>query len=46
MAWEEFERNKISGISGDKPIDELALALNKISAAYQDRFSRLSGLYL
>ncbi|MFN7525309.1 MAG: hypothetical protein ACK5RD_19665, partial [Aphanizomenon sp.] len=40
MAWEEFERNGISGISGDKPIDELALALNKISAAYQDRFSR------
>ena len=40
MAWEEFERNGISGISGDKPIDELALALNKISAEYQDRFSR------
>ena len=40
MAWENFERNGESGISGDKPIDELALALHKITAAYQERFSR------
>jgi hypothetical protein len=40
MAWEDFERNGESGISGDKPIDELALALHKITAAYQERFSR------
>ncbi len=40
MAWEEFERNGIKGISGDKPIDELALALKRIVSSYEDRYSR------
>jgi hypothetical protein len=40
MAWEEFERNGLTGISGDRPIDEMALALKKIVTAYEDRFSR------
>ncbi|KHD05331.1 hypothetical protein PN36_34360 [Candidatus Thiomargarita nelsonii] len=40
MAWEEFERNGIKGISGDKPIDEFALALKRIVSSYEDRYSR------
>ncbi len=40
MAWEEFERNGIKGISGDRPIDELALALKRIVSSYEDRYSR------
>ena len=40
MAWEEFERNGIKGISGDKPMDELALALKRIVSSYEDRYSR------
>ncbi|MBW4666545.1 MAG: hypothetical protein KME60_03655 [Cyanomargarita calcarea GSE-NOS-MK-12-04C] len=40
MAWEEFERNGTVGISGDRPVDEMMLALKRISTAYEDRFSR------
>jgi hypothetical protein len=40
MAWEEFERNGTTGISGDDPVDEMMLALKRISTAYEDRFSR------
>ena len=40
MAWEEFERNGTIGISGDDPVDEMMLALKRISTAYEDRFSR------
>lgn len=40
MAWEEFERNGTMGVSGDEPIDEMALALERISTAYENRFSR------
>ncbi len=40
MAWEEFERNGVKGLTGDQPIDELALALAKIVSHYQDRFAR------
>jgi hypothetical protein len=40
MAWEEFERNGVKGITGDQPIDELALALDEIALQYEDRFSR------
>ncbi|NES20335.1 MAG: hypothetical protein F6K41_15730 [Symploca sp. SIO3E6] len=40
MAWEEFERNGVKGISGDSPIDEFALALKRIVTAYEGRFSR------
>lgn len=40
MAWEEFERNGTTGISADDPVDEMMLALKRISTAYEDRFSR------
>ncbi len=40
MAWEEFERNGTTGISGDDPVDEMMLALKRISTVYEDRFSR------
>lgn len=31
MAWEEFERNGTIGLSGDEPVDEMMLALKRIS---------------
>jgi hypothetical protein len=40
MAWEDFERNGIKGTSGDRPIDEFAFALQRITTAYEDRYSR------
>ncbi len=40
MAWEEFERNGVKGITGNRPIDELAIALTEIARDYEDRFSR------
>jgi hypothetical protein len=40
MAWEEFEHDKVKGMTGDKPIDEFALALARITRSYEDRFSR------
>jgi hypothetical protein len=40
MAWEEFERNGVKGMTGDQPIDELALTLAEIASHYEDRFSR------
>ena len=40
MAWEEFERNGVKGISGDRPIDEFAFALQRITTVYEERFSR------
>lgn len=40
MAWEEFERNGVKGITGDQPIDELAIALAEIAKDYEERFSR------
>jgi hypothetical protein len=40
MAWEEFERNGVKGITGDQPIDELAIALEEIAKDYEERFSR------
>lgn len=45
MAWEEFKRNGLEGISGDKPIDEFALVLKKIAGAYEDRFARKPSLH-
>ncbi|MCK5896417.1 MAG: hypothetical protein KAG20_06400 [Cocleimonas sp.] len=40
MAWEDFNRNGIEGISGDKPIDEMSLALKRIVTAYENRYER------
>jgi len=40
MAWEDFERNGVKGISGDRPIDEFAFALERITSAYEERYSR------
>jgi hypothetical protein len=45
MAWEEVTCRGIKGISGDKPIDEFALALRRIATHYADAFSRLPTLY-
>ena len=40
MAWEEFERNGVKGVTGDAPIDEFAFALQRIATEYEARFSR------
>ncbi len=40
MAWEDFERNGVEGMTGDIPFDEFALAIRRIVNAYQDRFDR------
>jgi len=40
MAWDEYERNGIKVVSGDIPIDEIALALAKIIKAYDNHFNR------
>lgn len=40
MAWEDFARDGETGMTGDKPVDEFALALRKIVDAYQMRFNR------
>jgi hypothetical protein len=40
MAWDEFKFAGGVGVSGDRPIDEMALALAKVVAAYESRFSR------
>ncbi len=40
MAWEDFDRYGRQGMTGDKPIDELALTLARIAAAYESRFDR------
>ena len=40
MAWDDFEKNGVTGITGDKPVDEMALAIERITAAYEDRFDR------
>lgn len=40
MAWEDFQYDGISGVSGDKAFDEFALALSRLAKIYEDRFSR------
>jgi len=40
MAWYEIEHDKVKGMSGDDPIDEIALALERIVRAYEKQFSR------
>jgi len=40
MAWDDYERNGITVVSGDIPIDEMALALAKIVSVYDDHFDR------
>jgi hypothetical protein len=40
MAWEDFNRNGIKGVSGDKPIDEMSLALKRIVNTYENRYER------
>lgn len=40
MAWDDFEHAGRSGWTGDKPMDELALALARISEAYLEQFDR------
>ena len=40
MAWEEAQRQSRTVVTGDKPMDEMALTLRKLGGAYQDRFNR------
>jgi hypothetical protein len=40
MAWDNGEFCGYEIVSGDKPIDQLSIALNKISLDYIDRFER------
>jgi hypothetical protein len=38
MAWEEFERAGVKGITGDQPIDELALRWQKLQMTMKTDF--------
>ena len=40
MAWDDFEIDGVIGTTGDKPVDEMTLAIQRITAAYEDRFDR------
>lgn len=41
MAWENMaDEGDTEIISGDKPIDEIALALDKIAKLYEERWER------
>ena len=40
MAWDNGSFCGYGIVSGDKPIDELSIALRKISAEYVERFDR------
>jgi hypothetical protein len=40
MAWDEFQRGSIRGVSGDEPIDEMRYALKRIRRSYLERFGR------
>src|SRR5947207_2560133 len=44
MAWEEITFQGMRGVSGDKPIDEMALALKRIASHYEEAFSRRPSL--
>jgi hypothetical protein len=40
MAWEEFERGAVRGVTGDDPFDEMGAAVKRIRRAYLERFGR------
>jgi len=40
MAWEEYERDGVKGLTGDDPMDEIALSLQRIAEAYEEQFDR------
>jgi hypothetical protein len=40
MAWEEFQRGPIRGITGDLPFDEMRSAAKRVRRAYLERFGR------
>ncbi|WHI45854.1 hypothetical protein ACJJIW_11205 [Microbulbifer sp. JMSA004] len=40
MAWDDSYFCGYQIISGDKPVDELSMALRKITVEYTERFSR------
>src|SRR5262245_60840111 len=40
MAWYEFERDQVKGMTGDEPMDEFALAMMRVARAYDSQFSR------
>jgi hypothetical protein len=40
MAWEEFQRGAVRGVTGDEPFDEMRSAVERIRRSYFDRFGR------
>ena len=40
MAWEEFQRGPVLGVTGDEPFDEMGGAIERIQRAYRERFGR------
>lgn len=40
MAWDDSEFCGYDIVSGDKPLDQLSIALKKISLEYMERFER------
>jgi hypothetical protein len=40
MAWEEFQRGVVRGLSGDLPFDEMRSAVERIRRSYLERFGR------
>jgi hypothetical protein len=44
MAWDEITVNKVQMWSGDKPMDQFSVCLDKIAAVYVDTFDRKPNL--
>ena len=40
MAWEDFKRGSVRGVTGDFPLDELRAAIKRIRREYLPRFGR------
>lgn len=40
MAWEDYERRGFRGITGDIPIDAMAVAVKLIASSYRNQFGR------
>ncbi len=40
MAWDNFIHDNVQCFTGDKPLDDFALAITRISVEYEERFGR------
>jgi hypothetical protein len=40
MAWDDFIHDNVQCFTGDRPLDEFALAITRISVKYEERFGR------